>query len=118
MESVAETIEAKYEATAEAALPKIVLAPIRDRILVMRDESIKERGGMALPDTAQEEMLSGTVLAVGKRVEEIASGDRVRFGRYTGQPLPDDHPRLIAMREDEIVCKEAVLLPETEAQAG
>ena len=104
----------EYEATAVAGpepalepapvLPKRVYSPIRDRIIVLRDPPATEsEGGIGVPEAHQEDVQEGTVLAVGKLVEEIKAGDRVYFGTHAGYPLKE---RLcVALREDEVVCR-------------
>ena len=70
------------------------IRPLRDRILVTRiDEEDKTKGGIIIPDTAQEKPQEGKVVAVGKgkvmddgKVQklDVKKGDRVLFGKYAG----------------------------------
>ena len=91
--------------------------PLHDRILVTRLEA-KEVGksGIIIPDTAQEKPQEGEVVAVGlgkmekgKRTPiDVKVGDRILFGKYTGNEITiDDHEYLI-LREEEILAKLSV----------
>ena len=71
--------------------------PLYDRILVERVESEeKTKGGIIVPDTAQEKPQQGKVIAVGhgKRLEdgklvplEVKAGDTILFGKYSGSVI-------------------------------
>ena len=73
------------------------LQPLADRVIVERIESeTKTASGIVIPDAAAEKPDQGEVLAVGpgKRNDkgELAAltvkvGDRVLFGKYSGQTL-------------------------------
>ena len=70
------------------------IRPLRDRILVTRvDEEDKTKGGIIIPDTAQEKPQEGKAVALGKgkvmddgKVQkfDVKKGDRVLFGKYAG----------------------------------
>lgn len=87
--------------------------PMHDRILVKRDEPQKETaGGIQIPQSSQERMMQGTVVAVGKgRVDErgvtvlpsLRVGDRIVVGKYGGTEITIDGKQLWIMREDEIL---------------
>jgi len=87
--------------------------PLHDRILVKRiDEEAKTKGGLIIPDTAKEKPMEGKVLAVGKgRVDEdgvlhpldVQKGDRVLFGKYSGQTVKVKGDELLVMREEDIM---------------
>ena len=83
-----------------------------DRILIKRVESeTRSKGGLFLPDAAQEKPSEGIVLAVGHgRLSKdgelepltVKAGDRVVFGRYAGTEIKVDGEERIVLREDEI----------------
>ena len=74
--------------------------PLADRVLVeVLEAEAKTKGGIILPDTAKEEKTEGKVIAVGtgKVLEsgkvqaiEVKKGDRVLFGKYSGDDLVID----------------------------
>lgn len=86
--------------------------PLYDRILVKRVESeAKSKGGLFLPDSAQEKPSEGLVLAVGHgRIGKdgdleplvLKTGDRVVFGRYAGTEIKVDGEDRLVLREDEV----------------
>jgi chaperonin GroES len=89
------------------------LRPLQDRILIKRiEEKETVKGGIIIPDTAKEKPQEGEVVAVGhgKKTEDgklipldVKVGDRVLFGKYSGNDIKiDDHEYLI-LREDEIL---------------
>jgi chaperonin GroES len=89
------------------------LRPLHDRVVVKRlEEAEQMRGGIVIPDTAKEKPQQGEVVAVGdgKRLEDgtrrpldLAVGDRVLFGKYSGTEIKLDDEELLILREDEIL---------------
>jgi chaperonin GroES len=98
--------------------------PLYDKIIVRRDRAAEVLKGLAVPDTAQKDQNSGTVLKVGigrldttsSRVTKllVRPGYRVLFGRFSGTPLDPDDPDTIVLREDELLAFEEPALPEPE----
>ena len=90
------------------------LRPLNDRILVKRvEEEEKTKGGIIIPDTAKEKPAEGRVVAVGigklgddgKRITlEIKKGDRILFGKYSGQEIKVEGEEYLIMREDDVLC--------------
>jgi chaperonin GroES len=88
------------------------LRPLADRVIVKRVESeTKTASGIVIPDNAAEKPDQGEVLAVGpgKRNDkgELAAltvkvGDRVLFGKYSGQTVKVDGDELLVMKEDDL----------------
>ena len=87
--------------------------PLQDRILVKRvDEKETVKGGIIIPDTAKEKPQEGTVIAVGagkvdengKRIPlEVKVGDKVLFGKYSGNEIKIDEVEHVILREDDIL---------------
>ena len=71
------------------------IRPLHDRVIVKRmEEERKTASGIVIPDSATEKPDQGEVLAVGKgkvgddgkvRALDVKVGDRVLFGKYSGQ---------------------------------
>jgi chaperonin GroES len=88
------------------------LRPLHDRILVKRsDPELKTASGIVIPDSAGEKPEQGEVIAVGpgKRNEKgdtialsVKPGDKVIFGKYTGQTVKVDGDELLVVREDDL----------------
>ena len=87
--------------------------PLHDRILVKRiEEGEQVVGGIIIPDTAKEKPQQGKVVAVGagkidekgKRVPlDVKDGDKILFGKYSGQEIKLDGEEFLIMREDEVL---------------
>ena len=88
------------------------LRPLHDRVIVKRIENeTKTASGIVIPDNAAEKPDQGEVLAVGpgKRTDKgdliavgVAVGDRVLFGKYSGQTVKVDGDELLVMREEDL----------------
>jgi len=91
------------------------IRPLFDRIVVKRlEEERKTASGIVIPDNANatEKPDQGEVIAVGEgkvnddgsvRKLAIKKGDKVLFGKYTGQSFKIDGVEFIAMREEDII---------------
>ena len=88
------------------------LRPLHDRVIVKRlEQETKTASGIVVPDNAAETPDQGEVLAVGpgKRsdkgdfiVPNVKTGDRVLFGKYSGQTVKVDGDELLVMREEDL----------------
>lgn len=91
----------------------VKVRPLHDRLIVERIEETEQMvGGIIIPDTAKEKPQQGKVIAVGKgKVKDdgtvspldVQAGDKVLFGKYSGQEIKLDGEELLIMREDEIL---------------
>jgi len=89
------------------------IRPLHDRVIVKRlDEERKSAGGIVIPDTAAEKPEQGEILAVGKGKKDdngklipidVKVGDRVLFGKYSGQTVKVKGDELLVIREEEIL---------------
>ena len=91
----------------------MTLQPLHDRIVVQRiDEGEVRRGGLIIPDSAKEKPQEGKVLAVGtgtvtedgtKIPLDVKAGDRVLFGKYSGNEVTLDGEEYLIMKEDDVL---------------
>jgi chaperonin GroES len=90
------------------------VTPLHDRVLVRRlEEKETAKGGIIIPDTAKEKPQEGEVMAIGagkiekgKRVPlDVKVGDRILFGKYTGNDILVDDQEYLILREEEILAK-------------
>jgi chaperonin GroES len=89
------------------------LRPLQNRILVQRvKEEEKTKGGIIIPDTAKEKPVEGRVIAagIGKLSEEgnrialeVKKGDRILFGKYSGNEIKIEGEEYLIMREDDVL---------------
>ena len=101
-------------ATATATSSSLKLKPIGDRVIVQRLGSAeKTKGGLYLPDAAQEKPQEGKVIAVGSgrtlkngKVVPLAvkAGDRIIFGKYSGSEITVDDKEYVFLSEDDILA--------------
>src|ERR1700726_4147405 len=98
----------------EAREMTVNVIPLHDRVLVRRlEEKETAKGGIIIPDTAKEKPHEGQVMAVGagkvekgKRVPlDVKVGDRILFGKYTGNDITIDDQEYLILREEEILAK-------------
>ena len=87
--------------------------PIHDRVLLRRlEEEAKTPGGIIIPDTAKEKPQEAEVIAVGPGARgedgvlhslDVAPGDRVLFGKWSGTEVKIDGEDLIIVKESDIM---------------
>ena len=92
----------------------MTVRPLHDRIIVQRiDEGEQKVGGIIIPDSAKEKPQQGTVIAVGngkandngKRIPlDVKAGDRILFGKYSGQEIKLDGQEYFIMKEDDVLA--------------
>jgi len=90
------------------------IRPLHDRIIVHRlEEGEQQIGGIIIPDTAKEKPQQGTVIAAGngkvkddgKRIPpDVKAGDRILFGKYSGQEIKLDGEEYLIVKEDEVLA--------------
>ncbi|MSQ57740.1 MAG: co-chaperone GroES [Limnohabitans sp.] len=88
------------------------LRPLHDRVIVKRiDSETKTASGIVIPDAAAEKPDQGEILAVGpgKKNDKgelspvgVKVGDRVLFGKYSGQTVKVDGEELLVMKEEDL----------------
>jgi len=89
------------------------IRPLHDRILVKRiEEGEQVKGGIIIPDTAKEKPQRGEIIAAGngkvldngERIAlDVKVGDKVLFGKYSGNEVKLDNEEYLIMREDDIL---------------
>jgi chaperonin GroES len=92
---------------------RMKIRPLHDRVIVKRiEEERKSAGGIVIPDTAAEKPDQGEIVAVGKGKKDdngklipidVKVGDRVLFGKYSGQTVKVKGDELLVMREEDIM---------------
>ena len=89
----------------------VKIKPLGNRIVVQRSKAQTSKGGILLPDSAQERPREGEVLAVGPgkanedgRVEPLSVkvGDRVLFGNYSGTEVKHGDEEYLILSEEDI----------------
>ena len=89
------------------------IRPLHDRVIVKREEEErKSPGGIVIPDTAAEKPSVGEVVACGPGKTDdngkvvpmgVKVGERILFGKYSGQEFKLEGQDLLHMREDDVI---------------
>jgi chaperonin GroES len=87
--------------------------PLHDRVVVRRvEEDTKTKGGIIIPDTAQEKPMQGEIIAVGPGGRDEAGkliptdlkpGDFVLFGKWSGTEVKIEGEELLIMKESDVM---------------
>jgi len=87
--------------------------PLHDRVLVRRvAQDDKTAGGIIIPDTAQEKPQEGEIISVGAGARgedgklhplDVKAGDRVLFGKWSGNEVKIDGEDYIIMKESDLL---------------
>lgn len=88
-------------------MSKVKIKPLADRVVVEPMEAEqKTMGGIIIPDTAKEKPQKGIVVAVGAGKKDepmtVKEGDKVLYGKYSGNELSIDGKDYLIMRESDI----------------
>jgi chaperonin GroES len=87
--------------------------PLYDRVLIKRIDAEEKVGGLFIPESAKEKPLEGEVIAVGPgarlddgntRAPAVKAGDRILFGKYSGDEVQVNGTKHLIMRESEILA--------------
>jgi len=89
------------------------LKPLHYRVLVERvEQEDRTKGGIIIPDTAQEKPMEGKVVSVGGGARnengqvvalDVKKGDRILFGKWSGTEVKIDGKELLIMKESDIM---------------
>jgi len=91
----------------------VKVSPLADRVVVKAlDDGEQMRGGLYIPDTAKEKPQQGAIVAVGpgrfekdKRVPmDVKVGDKVLYGKYSGNEVTIDGEQLLIIRESDVLA--------------
>lgn len=88
------------------------IKPLGNRVVVQRSKAQTSKGGILLPDSAQERPREGQVIAAGPgkandngQVEPLSVkvGDRVLFGAYAGTEIKQNEEDYLILSEEDIL---------------
>ena len=87
--------------------------PLHDRVVLKRvEEDTKTKGGIIIPETAQEKPMQGEIIAVGPGARDesgkvvaldVKKGDRILFGKWSGTEVKIDGTEYLIMKESDIM---------------
>lgn len=93
------------------------LRPLNDMIVVQRKAiEAKSKGGIFIPEQAQEKTASGVVVAVGpgiivdgiRQPLDVAKGDEILFGKYSGSEITLHGEEYVMLHEHDVLGVDAV----------
>ena len=90
------------------------IKPLGNRVLIKRKKITQTKGGILLPDSAQEKPKEGTIVAIGPgkvndrgEIESmnVKVGDLVLFSAYSGTEVKNDsdEEEFLIMSEEDIL---------------
>lgn len=90
------------------------IKPLGNRVLIQRSKAQTTKGGILLPDTAQEKPKEGKVVAVGpgktddegkRETMTVKVGDRVLFSSYSGTEVKhlEKEDEYLILSQDDIL---------------
>lgn len=90
------------------------IKPLGNRVLIKRSKTQTSKGGILLPDSAQEKPKEGVVISTGpgKTSDEgrtdpvnVKAGDRVLFSSYSGTEVKnsENEEEYLILAEDDIL---------------
>lgn len=89
------------------------IKPLGNRIVVKRQEAKTMKGGILLPETAQEKPRQGLVVAVGPgKADEkgkicpldVKIGDEILFSTYSGTEYKSDDVDYLILSEEDVLA--------------
>jgi chaperonin GroES len=90
------------------------IRPLHDRVIVEPlGAEEKTAGGIIIPDTAKEKPSEGKIVAVGSGLRDkdgkvialdVKKGDRILYGKWSGNEVKVDGKDLLIMRESDILA--------------
>jgi chaperonin GroES len=88
--------------------------PLKDNVVVQVIEAAdKTKGGLFLPDTAQEKPQEGKVISVGTGLRlksgktvspSVKKGDKILFSKYSGNEVKIDGKEYLIVSEKDILA--------------
>ena len=93
---------------------QVKIQPLGNRVLIKRSQAVKSKGGIILPDSAQEKPREGEVVAVGsgaiddngnKKPVEVTVGQTVVYSSYAGTPIQTEETEseYLILSQDDIL---------------
>ena len=83
------------------------IKPLGDRVLLKTEEGeTQTKGGLFIPQTAQEKTQTGVVIAVGddKDAIKVKNGDKVMYDKYAGTTIKIDGVDHLIVKMSDILA--------------
>ena len=80
------------------------ITPLGDRVVAVREQAAeKTASGLYLPDNAKEKPVLANVVATGKDVKAVKSGDKILYKEYSTTEIKIDGTEYLIVKEDDIL---------------
>ena len=83
----------------------VPIQPLADYVVAKPEEPMaKTASGLFLPDNAQEKPKIAKVLAAGKDIKQVKTGDRIIYKSYSTTEIKIDSEEYILVKEEDILA--------------
>lgn len=83
----------------------VKIQPLADYVVAQQEEAeTKTASGLYLPEKAQEKPKVAKVVAVGKKVQEIKTGDRIVYKSYSTTEVKVGSDDYMLIKEEDILA--------------
>lgn len=80
------------------------ITPLGDRVVAVREQAAeKTASGLYLPDQAKEKPVVAKVVATGKDVNAVKSGDKILYKEYSTTELKIEGTEYLIVKEEDIL---------------
>lgn len=85
------------------------LRPCENRVILQMDDKKSEYGKIIIPQSAQDQPMFATIVAIGMNTsttdEWLQVGDRILFGKYSGNVVKVADQEYLVLRIEDILAK-------------
>jgi chaperonin GroES len=83
----------------------VKIQPLADYVVATQEEAeTKTASGLYLPDKAAEKPKIAKVTAIGKKVKEVAVGDRILYKTYSTTDVKVGADEYILVKEEDVIA--------------
>lgn len=81
------------------------IKPLGDRVVAVREEAQeKTASGLYLPDNAKEKPVLAKVVATGKDVKGVKTGEKILYKEYSTTEVKIDGTEYLIVKEEDILA--------------
>jgi chaperonin GroES len=83
----------------------IPINPLADYVVAVSEEAAsKTASGLYLPDSAKEKPKTAKIMAIGKQVKELKTGDRIIYKSYSTTEIKVGSTEYILVKEEDVLA--------------
>jgi chaperonin GroES len=81
------------------------IKPLGDRVVAIREAAqTKTTSGLYLPDNAKEKPVLAKIVAVGKDVKQVKTGEKILYKEYSPTEIKIDGTEYLIVKEEDILA--------------